>query len=375
MLPKVKHSELFGFFDLAIATQENLLMVSEPGVGKTYSVKDYCEEKSYDLIIDHPAVSDPTDYKGLPAVSNQTIEVVQGNEIDDLLAGIDNNPVTMKVAEFLPFNNLVKIMTATKTVIWFIDDFGQAPASVQAALMQFLGSRELAGKKIPDCVHIFAATNGREHKSGVKGLLEAVKSRFGVIIQLVPDLDSFNDWMIKHYPKASPICDYLNFEPAALSDFKTDQGMENSPNPRLWEKVAKYLSHLTDWDSEFMKKVCSSCVGQSYGEGFYTFLKVYKVIPTYADIVSDPENHPIDQTMDVRHAMLGMLAVQGQKRHHKEIFTFIEKLKKPFQVIFVRALCSRRSPLLNTPSLRSWQATNSDIYMQAISSAKSGIDF
>jgi len=43
-----------------------VLIVGKPGVGKTDVVSQAARETNSDLLISHPAVSDPTDAKGLP---------------------------------------------------------------------------------------------------------------------------------------------------------------------------------------------------------------------------------------------------------------------------------------------------------------------
>ena len=68
----------------------------------------------------------------------------------------------------------------------FLDDLGQAPMSVQAAAMQLILARRINGFKISDKVIFMAATNRREDKAGVTGILEPVKSRFAWIVELVP---------------------------------------------------------------------------------------------------------------------------------------------------------------------------------------------
>lgn len=385
MLPKITHTELPDFIRLAMATNENLLVVSAPGIGKTVSTVQYSADNNLDCIISHPAVWDPTDAKGLPAKSKMKIPVVEDNnslsefeELDDILADLGNSaPEQSKVkfeeidvAKFLPFDDLLTIMIATKPTIWIWDDFGQAPGSVQAAMMQLLGSRELNGKKIPNCVHIVALTNGREHKAGVKGLLEPVKSRFGLIVELVPDLGSFRGFMLgKGY--STSITDYLNYQPGALLDFKTDLGMENSPCPRLWEKIGKYMGTVTDHNTAFFRKVCESCIGETYGKAFHSFLKIYKLLPTYAEIIGDAEDYPLDQQLDVRYAMLGMIANQAKQEHHVEVFKFINRLAKEYQIIFINTLTAMKSDLCKTPSMRNWMASNSDLYMQALKSSDS----
>ncbi len=52
---------------IAIKSHLPILIKGRPGVGKTDIVSQACQEAKARLIISHPVVSDPTDYKGLPS--------------------------------------------------------------------------------------------------------------------------------------------------------------------------------------------------------------------------------------------------------------------------------------------------------------------
>lgn len=379
MLARITHAQLPTYLDLAISASENLLLVSAPGVGKTVGIKSYASAENYELILSHPAVWEPTDAKGLPAKGKMIIEKIvkaqsDGEDFDDLMAELDMDEdfetvkEEIECATFLPFDDLLKVLTATKPTIWFLDDLGQAPPLVQAALMQYLEGGELEGRKIPDCVHIVAATNGREHKAGVKGLLEPVKSRFGLILELVPDVESTTTFFqSKGYHHATT--DYLNYKPDQLLNFKPNNGMENSPCPRLWEKLAKFL-HLipeSSWGADSVKKVCVACIGESTGTEFWAFLSIYHRIPSYNDIVSEPTEYPLDQRADERFAILSMLAVKAERDHAADIFKWVARLRKEYQVFFVRTCHAMENSLMDTPAMRNWTADNANIYTQALS--------
>jgi len=90
-----------------VHTKLPILIKGAPGVGKTDIIKEACDKSNNHLIISHPVVSDPVDYKGFPYV-------------------IDNE------AHFLPFEDLNQLIQAAAPTVYFMDDLGQAPAAVQA---------------------------------------------------------------------------------------------------------------------------------------------------------------------------------------------------------------------------------------------------
>lgn len=101
-----------------VQNNEPSLIVGPPGVGKTSLIRDVTSELGYDLLISHPVVKEPIDYKGLPFVMRET-----------------NGKV---VADFYDYGELRRLKEADRPTVWFIDDLGQARPQVQAPLMQIL---------------------------------------------------------------------------------------------------------------------------------------------------------------------------------------------------------------------------------------------
>ena len=132
----------------------SLLRPPRPCAGRPHSPRRRClrdqpdvaTSLKHDLIITHPVVEDPTDYKGMPAV-------VQG----------DGGPT----ASFLPFGELNRMLSATVPTVVMMDDLGQAPPAVQAAVMQLILARQINGRRISDHVSFIAATNRREDRAEV----------------------------------------------------------------------------------------------------------------------------------------------------------------------------------------------------------------
>jgi len=365
MLPKITHAELPSFIKLSIETGENLLIVGKPGIGKTKGVFDFAKAYDYTVELAHPAVEDPTNRQGFPSKATRTV-VEEPDELDAMLGNTETKTYQEDYATFLYFGQQLRLMHAKKPTILMADDFGQAPGAVQAGWMQLLGSRQLNESRLPDCVHIIAATNSREDKAGVKGLLEPVKSRFGIIVELVADLDSFRDFA---YAKGLPhvLTDYLNFTPGALHEWNPNIGMENSPCPRLWEKLGKYMNNLKDCENQaFIEKVCSSAIGEKHGSRFAAFCKLYKSIPRYEEIIADPDNFEINHSLDVRYAIIGLLANMGKENHSDKVFQIIRKFAKEYQVVFMRTISALKSPLINTLEAKTWCAENATIYLAAL---------
>jgi hypothetical protein len=212
-----------------------ILIVGPPGVGKSELLQQACAKLGMRLIISHPVVSDPTDFKGMPF------------------------PMAEKgIAEFLPFGDLATIMAATEPTVWALEDCGQAAPATQAALMQPLGMGEINGKRIPACVTMVGCTNRRQDRAGVSGLLEPVKSRFLSILHMRADLNDWKTWAYGHGVHEGVIA-FLTFKTDLLHQFTATADLTNSPSPRTWSHASDILGLNLSADVE--QSVLAGAVG------------------------------------------------------------------------------------------------------------------
>lgn len=263
----MKPKELKKLLETTIPASLPVLITGAPGVGKSDIVAQSAHAANADLIISHPAVSDPTDAKGLPWA------VAGGEE-----------------ATFLPFGELARALKAEKSTVWFLDDLGQASPAVQASFMQLLLARRVNGHTLPDCVSFVAASNRRTDRAGVSGILEPVKSRFAAIVELEASIDDWSGWAFNNAIPASLIA-FLRYRPELLSKFEPSADLKNSPSPRTWSNLAK-LESLS-----LPKAVESAAFAGAVGEGaaaeYLAFRAMAKSLVTVDQIFLDPDNAPI----------------------------------------------------------------------------------
>ncbi|MEQ1594745.1 MAG: ATP-binding protein [Casimicrobium sp.] len=271
---------------VAIENRQPVLITGEPGIGKTDIVKSAASEAEADLIVTHPVVDQPIDYKGLPYVGNGE-------------------------AKFLAYGNLKALVEAKRPTVCFMDDLGQATQAVQAAVMQLILAREIDGVRISDQVSFLAATNDHRHGAGVSGLLEPLKGRFATILPMEADLDEWIRWA---HAKLVPqeLIAFLRFRPELLSAFTRTAAMTNSPNPRSWAHVAAW--QRTRLDSALWREVFSGAVGESAANEYVSFLETIRDMPNPVAVFEEPELAPIPSRPDILYALCGALVSQGIKR-------------------------------------------------------------
>lgn len=303
----------------AVTNGEQLLIVGQPGIGKTDIVKEVCVELKADVIISHPAVSDPTDYKGLPF------------KVSD-----DSH------AEFLPFGETYKAINATKLTLWFIDDLGQSSEAVQKALMQLLLGRKLNGHTLSDKVVFCGATNDIGHRAGVTGLLEPVKSRWDSIINLEPSLEDWCQWAYSNGQPPALIA-FLRSRPELLSKFEATRELINQPSPRTWASVGRRLARgLNDFE------LFSGAVGKGPATELLAFMELANEAPSLDAILLNPENAEIPKKPALLYLVAAGLAHRSKKDNFNRVYKYLKRLPQSFRTMAIRDAINRDVTLTGT---------------------------
>lgn len=296
----MKPSHLSSFLAATIPARLPILITGAPGIGKTDVVAQAAAAAHAELILSHPAVSDPTDAKGLPWP----------------VAGEHR-------ATFLPFGELARALGATTPTVWFLDDLGQATPAVQASYMQLLLARRVNGHVLPDCVTFVAASNRRTDRAGVSGVLEPVKSRFAAIIPLEADLDDWCQWAFAHDIPPTLIA-FLRFRPDLLSAFSASADLVNSPSPRTWAHLARLESlHLP---TAVESAAFAGAVGEGAAIEYLAFRKMAAAIVSVDQILIDPDGADIPTKPAELYAVSVALGARATERNFARVARYSERM-------------------------------------------------
>ena len=324
----LRPGQLLSLLKQTIAAQLPLLITGAPGIGKSDIVAQAAAEAEADIIISHPAVSDPTDVKGLPWVAKDA-----------------------EHATFLPFGDLAKAMKATKPTVWFLDDLGQSAPAVQAGFMQLLLARRVGEHVLPDCVSFVAATNRRIDRAGVQGILEPVKSRFASIVELAPTIDDWTRWALKNNVPAQLIA-FLRFKDELLLDFNPTADMTNSPCPRTWGSVAKLMNAGIDASLEHI--AFSGAVGEGAATEFLSFLRIARQLPNPDAILVDPDSQPVPTEASALYAISGALAHKANAQNFNRIVRYLERMHQAgygeFAALAIRDATTKNPEVTTSPA-------------------------
>ena len=208
----MRPSELATTITATIPTGVPIKVAGPPGCGKSEIITQVAADIGADLLISHPCTEDPTDSKGFPWIENGK-------------------------ADFVPFGTLRRAMEAKKPTIWLLEDFGQAPASVQAPYMQLLLARRINGHVLSDHVYMIAATNRQQDRAGVNRIITPLLNRF-LHLEIEVSADDWQNWALDH-AIAPDVRSFIRFRPGLLLQFDPTSGAEAFPTPRTWAMVSR----------------------------------------------------------------------------------------------------------------------------------------
>ena len=306
------------------------LLKSGPGFGKTDIVKQAARAAGFRVMVMHPVVSDPCDFKGQPAI-------VKGK------------------AEFLPYGDLRELIEATEPTIAFLDDLGQAPAVVQAAAMQLILARRVNGHEISDKVVFVAATNRREDRAGVTGILEPVKSRFATIIELEVNVDDWCTWAFQNNVPSELIA-FIRFRPQLLATGAATADIVNHPCPR----TVTFLGRLYAGGIKGIEEL-SGAVGQGFASEFLGFVRVWESLPSIDGILLDPEAAKVPTEIAALYAIATGLALRTTASNAYRVMRYAKRLPPEYGVLCVRDAMRVCPAIQNCSEFIAWAVEHQDI--------------
>jgi hypothetical protein len=335
-IKRMNPTELSGFLSFCIGNRFPALVSGRPGIGKTDIVTQAAAMAGTNLIIAHPVVSDPTDFKGLPF------------------------PKGDGTADFLPYGMLNKLIQATTKTVLFTDDLGQATPAVQASFMQLFLSRSINGKPISEEVTFIAATNRKEDKAGVTGILEPVKSRFVSIVELQVTVDDWIKWAL-HNDMPTELIAFIKFRPLMLDNFKATKDIVNSPSPRTVSNVGRMQARGLPEPMEF--EAFKGAAGEAFAHEYRTFLTVMRKLPAIDHIILNPATADVPPEADLRYALTYALGRRATEQNIQAICTYLKRMPIEFATTCLKDASERNKELCNTKAFQLWSSENTGIFI------------
>ena len=205
---------------------------------------------------------------------------------------------------------------------------------------------------------IVAAGNLATDNAIVNRQSTAMQSRL-VHLQVEPNAKEWVDWAngagIDHR-----VVSFISFKPDSLQRFNPDHDDFTFPCTRTWEFMSKIVSRYPDTVPIPATKlpVLAGTVGSAAAFEFHTFLKVYKDVPTIAEIVASPMLAKLPTEPSSRFALTGSIAAYAESSNLEPLVTYVERLPAEFQVIAFQGILKRNRSLATNPAIQAWVTKN-----------------
>lgn len=292
---------------------------SSPAIGKSSLAKQIAKQYSLKVIDLRLTECDSSDLNGLPYFENGK-------------------------ASFLPFNTFpltdTPIPKGYKGWLLLLDEFNSAPLGVQASAYKLVLDRQVGQHKLHDSCFIIACGNLETDNAIVNTMSSALISRFAHF-HIALNHDDWIDWATQNGIDYR-IVSYLGFKPTDLYTFTPDV-TESYASPRTWEMLSKVIK---DEPIDFLKPLIASLVGDAVASQFISFVKLYKDLPTFDEVVDNADKIKVPDDLGTRWALLSMVASKTDKQSATKLQSFFERFPKDLQIVALRQIKANDQSLL-----------------------------
>lgn len=262
-----------------LSAGQNVLLIGPPGTGKTARILATARACAHEVVTWRASLMERVD--------------ISGCIVPDASAGVSRQ---------LPFCDVDALRHTSKDTVLFVDDLGQAPVDVQAALM-----RAFDCHFFPRNVKIWAATNRPGDKAGVSSLCEPLRSRFSSAY-VIPTPDSVDkpDGGVLLGTYADEVAGWVDwaFDNNSPAEIIAWHRSTNGKSLYAWRPCADPSVRMADyrswgcmiarWNSGLRSLgQCAAVIGKPAAAEFLAFSELADKLPSPDQVWLDPDNAPL----------------------------------------------------------------------------------
>ncbi len=346
--------------DLYKLAQANrrVLLTGPPGCAKTARIQALADQLGMRLVVMRASLSERVDFGGAL--------------VPDMATG---------VTKALPLDVLHDLQTTTVPTMLFLDDLGQAPIDVQAAIMKLFDEGTLSPS-----VLIWGATNRPGDVAGVTRLCEPLRSRFhlafaipapffkdgewkiptpdqasgGVILGTWADeVKGWCEWALDHGAPAEIVAWHRSTTGKDLYKWHPDADPSvRMPDFRSWETVM----HLWNAGIQDLHSI-SAAIGKPAAADFLSFARLADKLPTPDQVWMDPTGAPVPTSPPSQYLVSSMLANAAQPQHADALVKYMRRLPRVYGALLARdSFRKLGAKLSGSREWTQWFTENQDIF-------------
>lgn len=224
--------------------------------------------------------------------------------------------------------------------ILFLDEISSAALSIQHTAYQIVQDKRIGEHTFPKNCIVICAGNRTIDRSGAYSLSKALANRM-MHFEIKDDFRSWYEWAVEN-KLDSRVIGYLAFSNNKLNREPNREELAFT-TPRTWEYVSNLLQ-ISDKDLREVHDLLFGTIGVSDGVEFEAWCKVYKKLPSVADILSGKCTAPV-KGMDLIYALLTSLLYaiteKGEEISTSELSNacrYASRFPADFAALFFRGL-------------------------------------
>lgn len=311
-----------------------------PGIGKTSVAFDVARRlgmdprphtEGGDVVIFRPSLKDPVDLMGTP----------------------DNRG---EWTRWKPPFELAALTQGPKLLC--VDELPQAEKMMQNALAGLMLDRCIGELVLHPEVRVMSTGNRTKDKAGANRIVSQLGNRVARYEQVV-DLDDWCNWAMEQEGLDLMGVAYMRFTGvSALFDFDPDRF--SNATPRAWERVMRQDHSLYD-PADFYETV-SGIVNEGRAGEYVGFRQLLGKVPNIDQIVMDPQGAQVSDEPDVNYACVANLITRATANNFSALSTYVQRLKKDYQVLFMKGAIRRDDKLMETREFIHWSVNNQTVF-------------
>ena len=195
-----------------------VLLISNPGVGKTTAVQYFADTRGYELIL----------IRG----NTETNESIMGYSVCPPDAKENSSAIQLRPAWFQ------RLLDSKRKCLLFLDEITTANEYTQSALLHLIFERKCGTESIPDDTLIVAAGNYANNLSNSMVMLPPLLSRF-MIINITPTHEDLEDFLSKY--GGSIVGKKIDHDAELKKLMKDIDSQELSVSEETIDKIGEYV--------------------------------------------------------------------------------------------------------------------------------------
>lgn len=310
-------------------------LVGKPGVGKSaiaLQAGEYMGLSPERILVVHVNDHDVVDFTGVPSIKDG-------------------------MTVFNPTEMFYKFRKGTGAGLIIFEEVAQSSVHHQTWIAGFAHERKTPTFELDDDVCILMTGNRAEDKSGAKPILRHLQNR-AVTLEGEVSLDDWTDWALENGVPTEGIA-FIRLRPDVLMDFDASRAI--NATPRAWAKV--FLEVPMDMQRELYLYTCEGIVGEGVGADWVAAKDLMSKMPSPDYIRAQPEKAEVHEEPAVNFAVATALATSTDSDNFKRTMTYVERMKKTFQMVYVNDAVKKHPELQQTRDFIKWAVDNKDIFM------------